>query len=347
MQPVDNFYVLASCDSAMLSGVSQDQVDFGSLPEWVIKSPMLTVWRRLTVEVDSMGAGPPSGDFEESGTSTGLSTVALQDTSKNWTTNQFLNNQLMPDVSTDVSINITGNNANTLTTADDLTIDGAVVGAQYRIDDGDDFFNGDVPQPDCSLFANGFLPAYIHVTIINDEGSLTWKQYADPEDTDSRSFTRDELFWTVYVIGAYEGANQDMDNDPDTEYTTLGLTTFSLFNAPIASALYFESIRDWYSEKTKQGRATLDTLSWLCQNTILHEAGHQFGLHHYDDVNNGHTTGVMSDVNTDTDTTDNDNDGVVDEPREYPPGYPNDLHINRPNTFSTVSLRNIRERVNP
>jgi hypothetical protein len=59
-QPGDNFIMLADCCADRLSSVTQAQVDSSSFNPSITSSEMLTIWRRLWVERDSMGPIPES-----------------------------------------------------------------------------------------------------------------------------------------------------------------------------------------------------------------------------------------------------------------------------------------------
>jgi hypothetical protein len=58
MQPGDNFKMFASLDGPALNSLTQDEADAGSAPSGITQSEMLTVWRRLWLERDSMGPIP-------------------------------------------------------------------------------------------------------------------------------------------------------------------------------------------------------------------------------------------------------------------------------------------------
>lgn len=65
MQPGDNFRVAATCDPGLLATLNNDNVPANNqqVPSFNGKiTDVLTVWRRLHVEVDSMGA-PPGNEF--------------------------------------------------------------------------------------------------------------------------------------------------------------------------------------------------------------------------------------------------------------------------------------------
>ncbi len=55
MQPGDNFRAVASVVQTAIDGTTQTQADTNSPPQYVKFTDMLTVWRRLHVELDSMG----------------------------------------------------------------------------------------------------------------------------------------------------------------------------------------------------------------------------------------------------------------------------------------------------
>lgn len=61
--PGDNFKVIAGCDEASVNGVTQSDMDSSSLPSSIAASELLTVWRMLHIENDSMGSDPPGYPF--------------------------------------------------------------------------------------------------------------------------------------------------------------------------------------------------------------------------------------------------------------------------------------------
>jgi hypothetical protein len=63
MQPGDNFRIFASVDNSKLGEMTQPKADgLVDLPDTVVASPMLTTWRKLWIERDSMADIPETGD---------------------------------------------------------------------------------------------------------------------------------------------------------------------------------------------------------------------------------------------------------------------------------------------
>jgi hypothetical protein len=98
-RPGDNIVVLASCDPFELVEVTQQDVDEDDLPDGIVSSEMLTVWRRLSVEFDCMGEPPAGEQFGTvTGTSARITTALLQaQGSPGWAMQCLVGGVLDPD----------------------------------------------------------------------------------------------------------------------------------------------------------------------------------------------------------------------------------------------------------
>lgn len=91
MKPGDNYKAAASCNEPLLTALTQAQIDQNQIPNGIAVSEMLTVWRKLNVEVDSMGPPPPDEPFGMivgTSQSIGTGTLTSQDDPQ-WATNKL------------------------------------------------------------------------------------------------------------------------------------------------------------------------------------------------------------------------------------------------------------------
>ena len=85
MQPGNNYRAGASTRPGKLAAVTQAQADANAPPQGVRFTPMLTVWRKLHVEVDSMGAEPGT----QIGRNPDWDRVVVESVTENQTTTVF------------------------------------------------------------------------------------------------------------------------------------------------------------------------------------------------------------------------------------------------------------------
>lgn len=285
MQPGDNFRVVASCYSGAEGLGTQALADAGSDPVDGKMTEALTVWRKLWVEQDSMGAPEPlaegaylfDGDAALSGNSTALTANSLSDTTKDWRPgNQLSGGEVDSHTGRANALGIAiGNTISMVTTATGISIDkdssNQVIpaGSPYAIH-LDDPAPGDLPDPELSVTVDAFSECYIDV---QTSGTI-W-------DVDNLTFSRDlpgtviqhrgsgtyeaSSFWIVHIMSAYDGSNAE-DNDPDGEACLRGATWTS---GAECSVVYLEACRDDMAFLGYTGEEV---------RTICHEIGHQFGL---------------------------------------------------------------------
>ena len=221
MQPGNNFRVVSTCMANSMglhlstsNTYTVKHIFLGNLPvNGYAMTDMLTVWRKLHVEVDSMGAEPENTTF-----------------------------------------------------------------------DADDLLRGDVADPDISAFAAAFEPAY--VTALRDTGcddSNTLWHYdfldreimggffhlycLDEEEGTRGTRVEDPAWWSVYVLGAYDGDRPE-DNDPDNE---MGNTGACGDDEPEWAIVFMEVERDLAIQHNWDVAEDIKI-------TTLHEIGHQFEL---------------------------------------------------------------------
>jgi hypothetical protein len=308
MQPGDNFRVAASCFSGYLDGVVADgtalkDADGATLPTTrAAPSDMLTVWRKLHVEADSMGlvqGNAVSGTVTKTKKSSDpfITILTVDQTLEN---GRFENGGLKLAAQPD-SFDVFDNKSKTIEVGPPT---GDVAGASFTMVDDDDLDNDDkldgdlglnVPQPDLGLIGdstdngvcdyskpNAFGPAY--VCPVFDIGTDDFTTFflnapADKDGGDVIMFTQfdnrasedDPNFWTIYLLGAYQ-SDVDVDGDPNTERMVLGRTEEL---AGLGSTIFAETIADW-------ARVTGVVFGCSYPAVAAHEIGHNFGGDHPD-----------------------------------------------------------------
>ncbi|MDD5676703.1 MAG: hypothetical protein PHW60_01770 [Kiritimatiellae bacterium] len=298
MQPGDNFRAFASCSDSALNALTQSEVDSGSIPAGIEQSDMLTVWRRLWLEFDSMGTWPSSGDeknFDE-----GLIDSVLTNTPQQGQSTLNLNNKLTDEADRYeggfivIDGNITNtvlNNTDNLVYDDDVVVAGivstSVVGKTYTIYDDDAVQIGSrAPRmmpytlSGGTLINTAFADAYIKPESVpaeyidndvpfnrNLEGVIEWpsvvgshKDLSDAED-----------FWLVYLLAAYQ-SEVATDYDPDTgNPQIIKGEAQDAFNR---GAIYVEPIRELENVPVYPRQEE--------EHSVVHEIGHEGGGSHSD-----------------------------------------------------------------
>lgn len=266
-QPGDNFVVAASTDQSYLRSVTvsgtglQDSIGDQLPTTHARRTALLSTWRRLHIEVDSME--PVSGNFFEGSLlepTFKLDPNESKEVSINTLTlelNRFENGRLSILAPGSISLHVESNTQSTVrvknTTSSTITIGDY---ADFRMYDDDDFNNNDgvlvdgdeggeienIPRPPTSLLtqnsddpnANVLAPAYIWpVYDIGDNNDYTDFAANVAADTDvavRALFDFDQVateastdFWTAYLLGGYQDTLAT-DDDPETEEEYLGVT---------------------------------------------------------------------------------------------------------------------------
>ena len=240
-------------------------------------SNLLTVWRKLHVERDSMGAPQAGHVFGlEIGTSTNLTNDTLTDATKNWPLADLNGGLLDPNTGDQIpeAFEVDWNGPDTLgIVGAGLTLN-ATAGDPYAVDT-DDADLGDLPTPDGTLLEEALKESYIEVVYDTgkEDNNVEWRRYGDSlgnlGDTWRGTKTWEaEDFWSAYILAAYEGV-EEKDRDPDTEAVQYGITTTT--GEPEYSAVLLEVLRD-------RGYGVA-----AHRLVVAHEIGHQFGLNLTDD----------------------------------------------------------------
>lgn len=264
MCPGDNFRVAMSENAADLNllqvsnsagagyiAPDSDQQPF-NFPGLV--SPMLTVWRRLYLEIDSMDAVPSPreapdeavavGNLWSTNSAGGLTLlIGWEGTNAGSSDEDFYKDGTVSNGT--LTLNVTGSTHNTLTVKETLTQaqkDSFIIHG-LRVKDDDDKYlaelgltpilpkgsqNGEIVSGIMAKFA----PAYIQVrdanalgmnprTIIPFKGNAEWDIFGNSHLTAAKDLTDAPDFWTHELIFAYQ-AKVDHDNDPTSDSYDLG-----------------------------------------------------------------------------------------------------------------------------
>ena len=330
-QPGDNFKVAASCSLRYLDGVDL-KPDDGSIIQDVAKAAlptgngkltdMLTVWRRVHVEVDAMGAS--AGNFYRGKIVASVDFFGFHFVTTDLAgmeTNRLENGRLVIGGN---SYPITSNGATTIFTS--AAVPAAEIGRNFTAYDDDDFNNNDgankrgdtgeaLVAPDRGMVqdadaaANNVLArAYVRPTydLANANPTPPFRiNQAGDGAADVRALYRfDNVgsnsndFWVIYMLGAYQPITAE-DQDPDTESATMGRVDGIRGQGAVT---YLEMVSNHElaaQDRTIDRQAAGDPIcaanaanfkaSFRNAPTTAHEVGHLFGGQHGDG-------GLMSDV---------------------------------------------------
>ncbi|MBW3597049.1 MAG: hypothetical protein KY475_07210 [Planctomycetes bacterium] len=250
-------------------------------------TPTLTVWRRLHMEVESMG--------QVSGNIVHVVITGVTD-NQDGTSTVTLQNQLTDDLNRFEGGNLIASSGDfvVLSSAQNSVIVDNLVDAQgnpvlpplgnAELWDDDGWLDGDdVDMPDTSELGPAMEKAFIEVSYYQDlQYTNNWVPFdltvdfdvGDPSqlfEWDSRGDNSAE-YWVAYVLAAFQGRATENgvvagDNDPDSEAPTLlGRTALPIGG----SFIFMETIRDrsWESQvPTAQ----------LEQDIVVHEVAHAVG----------------------------------------------------------------------
>lgn len=261
-QPGDNFAIAASVNSNAVSEVAVSGIDLtrnGNTIETncdgtdlICRSQMLTVWRRLHIEVDSMSESSQNlivGMLQNEVRIKANQTTSITLSNTTMDIGRFQNGRF---VAGGTSLKVTANTTDTIFVQNNNASTFFVPATtQFQLYDDDDFNDNDgatligdigedIPLRDSDLnlvrasddqTINVFAPVYIRPVYDVDDPSdngffqrnasgLTQADTRDLfVDRDLTNTNTDVEFWTVYVLGAYQTARSE-DNDPDFESQT-------------------------------------------------------------------------------------------------------------------------------
>ena len=310
MQPGDNFRALASTSSAAaFNGFSskqndKDQARIKDANNKIVQnsnslaiSELLTVWRRLNIEIDSMGV--VSGN-SIAGTITKVNSPALSPWREIETglaysdsSNRFENGTITiggrsypicsQSGTTNLKFGIRKDNSSNPTVP--------VVGDSFVAYDDDIAHGNQVPDPDVSFLKEAFAPAYVdpvfnggdgRVEINYNSSNLPFYNYTAGSPgvvrTERGSNDFEDDYWAAYVRSVFQPQRrlvaggpwlQDQDGDPDSEVVLLGGNSWDPgVSKHVGVLIFHEVIRD---------------RSQLAERYIVaHEIGHYFlppGVH--------------------------------------------------------------------
>lgn len=302
MQPGDNFRIAGACNADYLNGVVVRGVDLQDADGNILPTDraeiteMLTVWRRVHIELDSMG-------LVAGNEITGTVATTRPNARRNVTrvvVNETLENARFEGgnltIGTIGSFPVSANNRNSVT-VQGVVPSATAAGQTYVLVDDDDFNNDDlasldgdqgenVTGPDTGLIRdsdnagdNVFAPAYVRPAydvgdsndlvafLLNEAGggALLIPTY----DFDAAATEADDDFWTVYLLGAYQHVTT-ADADPSREGAVLGIV--DAINGQGAN-VFNEVLRGAEINIT----AVVNNAA-----TTAHEIGHLFGGVHGD-----------------------------------------------------------------
>ncbi len=299
MQPGDNFRALASTSSAAaFNGFSAKQNDkdrarikdannkIVQISNSLAISELLTVWRKLHIEVDSMGA--VSGN-SITGTITKVNNPILSPWREVETglaysdsPNRFENGTIViGGISYPISSNSGTTNLKFGIGKDDASNPTVPsIGATFVAYDDDWPIGYVLPRPDTSHLATAFAPAYVLpvYTLVNDNSNVSFVANVEQNSaamvaaitSGRQSLVGTQDHWVCYLLGAFQGP-VDKDNDPGLENPMLGLARFSRQNITefgTGALVFLESNRDLNAPSSSS--AVLQ--SWI----VAHEIGHMF-----------------------------------------------------------------------
>lgn len=327
MQPGDNFRVAAVCDRTYLPQLrNRDQDDHQDIVDRnnglailnadMQVTPVLTVWRRVHVERDSMEA---IGDRNTvTGHITAVVPGAMPGTSIVTTdqnlvgideyecpADRFPNPCRLAAGGRQFSTigNTTGPGATVTVTNDAMGAPPNDVDFTLHDDDNDAILprvpdTGWMQDSDVAM-DNLYAAAYIRPIFdgggnpANDDDDVTPTVYTPDADAvaqidDGKNVTGDARFWVSYLQSVFQG-NIDAgpmtagDRDPDDEAWELGFTPFAAvapLHAGDASIIYQENINDLARDANVIANGA--NRQEIERATVVHEVGHQFNAEHPD-----------------------------------------------------------------
>jgi len=285
MQPGDNYRVTATTRDLAPPDLTHYMVDTGNLPYGVKRTPMLTTWRKLWIEQDSMTAVATTGSEMNhvEGTASGYEPYQPPPVDRTW----ILLGQNLPGAFDDENQFKYGTyvaGTKTYSTRDSTAYWSAEDKVKVKGDPNDDgapmdykLYDDDDPNllpsyPDLATWASVFHAAYIEPSYLpsnySDQvpfirnlsslsvawGSGTWNDYYDCSSTSD--------FWTELAVGAFQPQTSN-DFDPDTESAVLGAA--KVHGDDNQCVLYYETIRDRGSGPS-------------AEQDLAHEIGHGAGI---------------------------------------------------------------------
>jgi len=305
MNPGDNFRIAAALseDKLALTATTQQMADADAPPPGVKFTPMLTVWRKLHLELDSMTAGldnPVSNrnidDTWNNTPHTGESGAEINGWNIHPDEGQYEGGTLT----------VSGINFEIIDNIDDWGDDTVyVIGNICPYEDNLASFTDDdiCPLPrkvDWGLMNSKFNPAYVEVVeepgVYNSNATFI-ANLTDLSVTEAvRSRTTASDYWMAQVMSCHQG-EISTDGDADGVYHWHGFTSYKTGDVGVKvgessptgdniCVIYLESIRDQAAQEpflvSIGWRSTAYSNSDIERTTVVHEIGHVFGCVHSD-----------------------------------------------------------------
>ena len=275
-----------------------------------VATKMLTTWRRLHLEVDSMG--PVTNNFLEANILNttavpgGFGTLILID--KSMENNRFANGRVeITQHGVTTSYKVASSGPKTINVNANLT--DALIGESVKLFDDDDMngsdptkvdgdYREDVPSPDLGWLQdvdqyidNSLMIVYVRPTydLTGSQNDLPFYLNAPKADLAAGDSTiaektvmtrfnneatrNDEEYWTGYILGAYQVFHQG-DMDPTGDSTSNNVSSFMGETAEFGSIIYLETVSEMSGHKDLQyGDPGYDVFfNW--KETPFHEVLH-------------------------------------------------------------------------
>lgn len=311
MQPGNNYRAGAAESQTLINTVTQTQADANTPPQYVKFTDMLTVWRKLHVEVDSMSAPDftntqvgiiPSAPTYNAANGRATIPLAALEPDFNETDQHKVGRIDILTIGSFVTVATTKAPSPTVEIINAPANIAMANGLWYNLWDDD---AGSVPPfvmvgfdappvtlpkvPDTGLMPQVFKDAYVEIApldMASYQATTVFQRNARNNDeavtkgNENRSLTSASDFWVVHITSAFQGYVAK-DGDPDTEQAAAGLQ-YGITGVPFwtpwrraGSLVFLETIRD-----DKRGNAS--AMAVMERYTVTHEAGHQFKLEHSD-----------------------------------------------------------------
>jgi hypothetical protein len=312
MQPGNNYRIIASVvDQSMITGVQvtsataskylgPELAQTGDAPA----SPLLTVWRRLWVENDSMTAIPADTlGFKRNDLSSLLTPPVIRNRSFAVASNEtsfgidlisdqssFLELQNGKMITQGITHPVIGTSSYQVRVAGNFA--NVPVNTEYRLYDDDDYGLDTSPLPRTDLvnsqMKNYFITGFIEVLDLGGFNLDKYVPFLPSEDIGALLTTLDDKkeqnitdknpFWLCHLIAAYQGP-MEADQDPTGFDESLRFGETVGYLGKESSAVYVEGCREQYNNSlagTQPSSSRINLKKWITA-TASHEMGHQPG----------------------------------------------------------------------
>jgi hypothetical protein len=306
-------------------------------------SPLLTVWRRLHLDLDSMG--PITGNFV-TGTVEGvehmpnaqpiaLTKLILSEFPANFEEENHFRSPGRERYHGRVALSKPGLEGaelwveeDEMNWGDDVLYVGldtglsSYVGGTYELRDDDFWATYGKTIPPVSLprttlnttvLSGAIAHAYVTVEPYDQQEDSTFQVNVEDEDTAEENLseaggTGTSQWWVAHVTAAFQGTHEE-DADEENAFE-LGITDVDAIGPGDGSFSFLETLREWADRSG-------DALQELEGQDVAHEVGHQFGLDHHKYNNETYLMAGEEELTTE--------DGDP-RPRQHPTSYdPPDL----------------------